>query len=102
MTSFEYERLQTDLSHFIKYNPYLGRNRAKAFEDGVLACKSVLSHFNPEKTSVDDPLDREEGARIKEAFSRILDKPKAKMLKEKEAEAYKNGVMECMTRISAI
>ena len=50
MTSEEYKRIQSDLSDLLYKMQYkiLTGKRAEGYKMAVLACKSVLSNFNPD------------------------------------------------------
>lgn len=53
MTSYEYQKIQKDLSYLmnpevLKHKWYNAKER-DIYKQAVLACKSVLSKYNPEK-----------------------------------------------------
>lgn len=53
MTSEEYQKIQNDLSHLmetevLEHKWYNAKER-KIYKESVLACKSVLSKYNPDK-----------------------------------------------------
>lgn len=51
MTNQEYERIQKDLDNVMKNMKYKGLSSLErwAYREAVLACKSALSHYNPER-----------------------------------------------------
>ena len=53
MTGYEYDRIQKQLSDLIqKYkdkHKFSHTSEKEAYAEAVLACKSVLSHYNPGK-----------------------------------------------------
>lgn len=51
MSRDEYEKIQNDLSHLLKkpeYKNMTSRER-QSYKDAVLACKSMVSNYNPER-----------------------------------------------------
>ena len=95
MTQLEYQYLQDDMTRLIKTTPFLSRVQTQGFEDGVLACKSIISAFAPKKTGVDCAMTIKEKQEIREAFDHLLDKTSFKVRRLKEREAYDNSVHEC-------
>ena len=51
MTTQEYERIQKDLDNIMKDMKHMSLSSLErwAYKEAVLACKSALSNYNPEK-----------------------------------------------------
>jgi hypothetical protein len=51
MTKQEYERIQKDLDNIMKDMKHMSLSSLErwAYKEAVLACKSALSNYNPEK-----------------------------------------------------
>lgn len=53
MNSEEYQKIQNDLSHLMEPEvlggKYYNANERAVYQKAVLACKSVLSKYNPDK-----------------------------------------------------
>ncbi|MGN1113472.1 MAG: hypothetical protein ACI4RP_09725 [Acutalibacteraceae bacterium] len=53
MTSEEYQKIQKDLSHLLEPEvlrwKYYNADEMNVYKNAVLACKSVLSKYNPYK-----------------------------------------------------
>lgn len=53
MTQETYERLQIDLSNLLQNMKYknLSAREKEGYEKAVLACKSIVSNYNPNKNT---------------------------------------------------
>ena len=59
MTKYEYNQIQRDLDYLLenpygKYSQMMNSKYKERYRMAVLACKSVLSNYNPEKEKRDE------------------------------------------------